>query len=56
MTAVGEDAAGAEPALLAAVTTTKTVEPTSEDPSMYEDVVAAAIGAQFAPPASQSYH
>ena len=56
ITAVTDDAADADPALLAPVTTTLTVEPTSVLPSTYVDEVAPEIGEHCAPPASQSSH
>ena len=56
ITAVTDDAADADPALLAPVTTTFTVEPTSELPSTYVEEVAPEIGEHCAPPASQSSH
>jgi aminoglycoside phosphotransferase (APT) family kinase protein len=56
ITAVGGDAADADPALLVPVTTTSTVEPTSELPSTYVEEVAPEIAEQCAPLASQSSH
>jgi hypothetical protein len=50
------DTADADPDAFPAVTTTATVEPTSELPSTYVDDVAPEIGEQFAPPESQSSH
>ena len=55
-TAVGGDGALADPAEFDAVTTATSVEPTSADPAPYDDEVAPAIAAQFAPVESQRFH
>jgi hypothetical protein len=55
-TAVVDDAADDDPPLLAAVTITRSVEPSSEPAAVYVEEVAPAIDEQFAPPKSQSSH
>jgi hypothetical protein len=55
-TAVALDVAGVEPAELAAVTTTRIVEPTSAEPSVYVADVCPEMFVQFAPVLSQRRH
>jgi hypothetical protein len=55
-TAVGAELAEAEPRAFVAVTTDRTVCPTSPDPRGWRRVVAPAITTQFAPVLSQSSH
>jgi hypothetical protein len=53
---VGSDEADDEPAPFDAVTSTRTVEPTSADANVYVLPVAPAISEQFPPPALQRRH
>jgi hypothetical protein len=56
MTAVGTEVAEVEPALLLAVTVTRSVPPASTCPSLYVSAVAPLIAAQLLPVSSQRLH
>jgi hypothetical protein len=55
-TPVAADEADDDPALFDAVTSTRTVEPTSADANVYVLPVAGAMSEQFPPPVSQRRH
>ena len=55
-TAVAADVADAEPAELVAVTVTRSVSPTSPEPSAYEAAVAPETDPQLPPDVSQRAH
>jgi hypothetical protein len=55
-TPVAAEEADDEPALFDAVTSTRTVEPTSADANVYVCALAPAISAQLAPAESQRRH